>query len=488
MPRGRQAIHILARFHGSVVEDHVVPAQGRRLRIGHEVLGALPPRPGSPDYGRLLWQGPQRCLYIDEVGERHELSEEPLHLGEGAVRLELRLVPQFLHARTIGGDFIMVATVGAMVLVAWLFIKLLPDPGANSAAFAPEPTPELIARLLEEDYAGEKEGFLYEQQERPDSPAVIDSFYLPAGDKGPLDSIGGAEQVADEKTLEQDAEEAEERMQPLPPSPPRLVADSADAKTRELPEIEGVEEPEQDGMELLGEPDEVAHAAESADTKKGWGFKDHDGAVDQRDDFSIRYEIRLAKALLEIDPDDPWALQQMAYYQYLAEDLDAAEQTYERYIELYPESPAGYNNLALVYKRRGQYEVEEGYYRLALAYEPGDASALNNLAVNLAHQQRYDEALRIMDRLTVLTPEDPYSDLHRAKIHSAMGSNDKALFFLEKALEGVARLDTLHTIEFRQDIRVDPAFDPLREEPRFEEILVHYYGEHGREIAGGPHG
>ena len=118
MARRRQAVHILARFHGSVVEDHVVPAQGRRLRIGHEVLNGLPHRPGSSDYGRLVWQGPQRCLFIDEVGEATPLSDEPTRLVEGAVELEIRLVPQFMHARSVfTGDFMMVATVAAMMMV-----------------------------------------------------------------------------------------------------------------------------------------------------------------------------------------------------------------------------------------------------------------------------------------------------------------------------------------------------------------------------------
>ncbi len=241
MLRRRHAVHLLARFYGSVVEDHVVPAQGRRLRIGHEVLASLPTRAGSPDYGRLVWQGPSRCLYIDELGESHECGDEPLFIGDGAVKLELRLVPQFLLPRTLTGDFFMVASVAAMVMLAWLFIKFLPD-SVSDGAFVPEPTPELIARLLEEDYAGAEEGYLYEEQERPDSEFAIDSFYLPAGDEGPLEQIGGAEKVADERSFEQEAEPQDPKLQPLEPTPPQLIAEDEDAHSRETPESEGVQE------------------------------------------------------------------------------------------------------------------------------------------------------------------------------------------------------------------------------------------------------
>ncbi|MCK6518306.1 tetratricopeptide repeat protein, partial [Myxococcota bacterium] len=117
--------------------------------------------------------------------------------------------------------------------------------------------------------------------------------------------------------------------------------------------------------------------------------------------------------------------------------------------------------------------------------------ALNNLAVNLAHQRRFDEALAIMERLDRLEPNDPYGDLHRAKIYASRGDSDAALALLDDALAGMQRLDTLHNIEFRQDIRLDPAFGGLREDPRFNDLLVRYYvdgPEPGINLSGGAGG
>jgi tetratricopeptide (TPR) repeat protein len=102
---------------------------------------------------------------------------------------------------------------------------------------------------------------------------------------------------------------------------------------------------------------------------------------------------------------------------------------------------------------------------------------MTNLAVNLAHQGRFDEALKQMDEVAILEPDDPYADLHRAKIWAAKGDAEKAYQFLDKALAGMKALDTLHAIEFRQDIRVDPAFDQIRGSARFHEIMVRYYGK-----------
>lgn len=165
--------------------------------------------------------------------------------------------------------------------------------------------------------------------------------------------------------------------------------------------------------------------------------------------------------------------------------MELSQAMYQKYVGLFPEDPAGYNNLALTYKRLGEYDQEESLYREALELDPLDDHVLNNLAVNLAHQGRTEEALEIMDKLQVLTPDDPYADLHRAKIFATMGKRDKAYKYLKKALEGVSGLDTLHHIEFRQDIRIDPAFRTLRHESKFQDLIQKFYGADARQILDG---
>ena len=82
-----------------------------------------------------------------------------------------------------------------------------------------------------------------------------------------------------------------------------------------------------------------------------------------------------------------------------------------------------------------------------------------------------------MRQLETLQPDDPYAHLHRAKIYADLGEDELALTFLRKALEGMQKLDTLHHIEFRQDIRVDPSFATLRKTKAFREILLEFYGD-----------
>jgi tetratricopeptide (TPR) repeat protein len=232
-----------------------------------------------------------------------------------------------------------------------------------------------------------------------------------------------------------------------------------------------------DGLDVPSEQASEGQEA-PAEEQEGWGlqawYDEEDAAMDQ---LEIELMLRAAKGRLRIDPDDPAALSILSYYQYLAQDYDSAKKTYDRFIELFPDDAAGYNNKALVYKRLGEYQKEESLYRVALSLSPNDVTAMNNLGVNLAHQKRFEEALAVMSELERIDPFDPYADLHRSKIHSEMGNDEEALRYLEKALEGMERLDTLHHIEFRQDIRLDPSFAHLRDTYRFRAILNHYYGK-----------
>lgn len=334
-------------------------------------------------------------------------------------------------------------------------------------------TAEYLARLLRKDYDGENDqiGIVDEVVERPETDKVSDQRFIPAGSAGPSTRLGGAERVALRPVrvvAEDDTFAAERAQAPAPPvdaaGRPIAGADPADPKAG--------------AAEGAGDAARERRAQAPADRRRGVGLSDW---YDERDAAADRSEVRenlqIARQRLKIDPDDMPALSLLSRYQYLAQDYKSALASWDRYIELYPEDPGGYNNKALVYKRLKKYGEEEALYRQALALEPNDVHALNNLAVNLAHQRRFDEALQIMRDLEILNPGDPYADLHRAKVHAEMGADDEALRYLELSLEGMSRLETLHHIEFRQDIRVDPSFAKLRETSRFRSLLSRYYGK-----------
>lgn len=471
----RHALRVSVRFHESVVEDRVLPQGREQFTLEEQGIG-LPPPDGAESFARFKWLHARRVELTDSRGNVSLIEpSRPVQLVEGDIRVDIALVPTFRVAPSgLSGDVFLLASMLAMIGVSAIMHMLLSLFAGPQGAVGVEPQPELIARLLDKDFEGAEEGFLFEEQERREFTVSSRDFYLPSGDQGPRDALGGSANPTDRA---EDGERSDEpqvaKHQPLKPEP---TAD-LDGAPSEVPLIDGVQEPQRFAKRPTGQQDDQSAPKKSAEDTEGWGYRDWYDVEDQRrEEIEVQVQLEIAREQVRIDPDAAWALQQLAYYQYLAEDYQDCKKTYDRYIELFPDRPDGYNNLALVYKRTGEYSKEEGYYRLALALEPDDPHALNNLAVNLGHQERYDEALEIMDELHELQPDDPYTDLHRSKIFAAKGDEDSALSFLERALKGMERLDTLHHIEFRQDIRLDPAFIELRKKPVFNEILVRYYG------------
>tara|TARA_B100000530_G_scaffold318383_1_gene250080 strand:- start:103 stop:1014 length:912 start_codon:yes stop_codon:yes gene_type:complete len=207
----------------------------------------------------------------------------------------------------------------------------------------------------------------------------------------------------------------------------------------------------------------------------GWGFHDWMDASNP-EAAEIVEQLSLARELMKLDPDEPYAILTVAYFAYLSENYTLCQDLYRRYTDLYPEDAAGWNNLALTHKRAGEYQQEERLYRVALGLDPENSNTQNNLAVNLAHQGRFDEAEGMMESLRAAPEERPYANLHRAKIAAAQGKDRRAIRFLKRALKDVDAMDTLHHIEFRQDIRLDPALARLRKKPRVQRLLKEVYG------------
>lgn len=409
---------------------------------------------------------------------------EPVAIGREAVDLQDgRVAVRAQAIRTFGlprwlveqSDLVfplvmmIVGVVGLQLhLLALLLTMLFPPEGAPPA---PEPSIEYLTRLLRGDTAGESTGVVAIREHKVTSETKIDSYYLPAGSTGPITEPGGGRRVG---------------KQPRSADPrPQKGEDAAIAvqefgSTEKLEPQEAPPAPDIDELaDPLATPEGVQEAQpESIEKKQGFGLTDwYDTEDARKEEQEVRDTIRAADQLLKLDPDNIYGLSVKSYYQYLAMDLTGAEATYDRMLQLDGTSGATWNNLALVYKRKGEWQKEEELYATSLMMEPNQPNTYINLALCYAHQGRFAEALAAMQRVEDDLPDDPYADLHRAKIYALMGKEEESYRFLRKSLTAMRKLDTLHNIEYQQDIRVDPAFEKMREAPRFKRLLTKYYGK-----------
>lgn len=492
----RRTLVATAWLHGRLA-DEVRCETGRSLEVGPSGRLGVPAPAGAPYVVRAEWLPSGDVSLRDGRGEEAGLTlDEEVRYRVGPVEVSLRLAPTRWLRRT--APFAWGASLSWFVLL--MSVSLLVEQGgvlyrhrcdwfgldcAMETNAGPGFDAQLIARLANQETGGNVDRRkVYVPDPRLDD-VKLPSEYLPAGDDGPKTEMGGAKRVASEpvRKVGSRARRSSERAEARPAVEETVTAPQGTPLPSSIREDASKTAPEELGLDEQAEAQDPGEG-ERAEEVLGWGLRDWMDAQDPRQREELERELmkELARQRLRIDPEDPWALSLTAYYQYLNEDYQGATETYDRLLAVEPESPAVYNNKALVYKRQHRYEEEEGLYRVALSLDPDDRTALNNLAVNLAHQGRYDEALAVMDQVDLLRvqegePYDPYADLHRAKIHAARGDDEQALAYLRAALEGMENLDTLHHIEFRQDIRLDPVFDKLRRDARFRGILSTYYGE-----------
>lgn len=521
------AVHVSAVFFDHVVED-TFARMGSPVVLGGTDRMALPVPQGMPYLARVTWRT-ARTVAVEQPDGHMDLLERGgvVSIERGPLRLEIRLIERY-PLRRIPSMAALMTSAGGVVL---LFIPLLGvlglvpgQIGATNQAWCstwvgevlpPESIPivadlmspctqnttqgsgpssdrvaEYLERVLRKDFDGEDEGhWARAPTDRQFGEREVDDFYMPAGDRAAPRQMGGARDTSIRPnrrpgvpTEEQPASRPEEQQAPLqieggtpieqPTARETPPTDDPPTPERTPPEIASLDEEEPDNT------NDPSIETERTEDREGWGVRDWYDQKDRNEDRErIEMMTELAERLVRIDPDDPSALSLLAFYQYLGEDHEAAKKTYDRYIELYPNSPMGYNNKALALKRQGRYAEEEALYHIALSLPGDQTTTLNNLAVNLAHQKRFDEALAIMDELAEDDPDEPYAHLHRAKIYAEMGEHELALEYLERSLDGMARLGTMHSIEFRQDIRLDPSFDKIRDTRAFRELLWQYYGD-----------
>ena len=150
----------------------------------------------------------------------------------------------------------------------------------------------------------------------------------------------------------------------------------------------------------------------------------------------------------------------LAYYE---RDYQAAIRQYRSTLALDPSFGQAHLGIGLAYLAAGQTAdavgVFEGIRRLADDSPP----ALAALGYAYGIAGRRDEALALLGELQALSRERFVLSYYVAGIHLGLGDRDQAFTLLARACtERASELGTL---------KVDPVFDPLRKDPRFQELL-----------------
>jgi tetratricopeptide (TPR) repeat protein len=122
----------------------------------------------------------------------------------------------------------------------------------------------------------------------------------------------------------------------------------------------------------------------------------------------------------------------------------------------------GFHRLGMAYSEKGRHEEAIAALETAVKLS-GDTTQKPPLGRAYAFADRPSEARRILEELLDLSRRGYMGPTQIATIYVALGENDEALRWLE---EGYRVRDGNMVL-----LKVWPAYDPLRGEPRFRDLL-----------------
>jgi len=180
-----------------------------------------------------------------------------------------------------------------------------------------------------------------------------------------------------------------------------------------------------------------------------------------------RHEEAIAEArrATRLDPLSPLAAQQLGMILYLSRHFDEAEAHLKTVTALYPGFWLGFQRLAITQMARGELDAAVASAKKAfeLAGEGNVRRDRATLASLYALSGRKAEALALLAELRTIAQTAYVPPTDFARLYAALGEPDRAIAELEKAYE-VRDGDMFMLNEL-------PYFDPLRDDPRFQEII-----------------
>ena len=138
---------------------------------------------------------------------------------------------------------------------------------------------------------------------------------------------------------------------------------------------------------------------------------------------ALREEARqAAETALTLQPNLGEAVVAMGYYHYSClKDYDTAVHYFEQARPLLPNSSRIPEMLAYVARRRGQWERSESFFNETERLDPRNVSLLSQHALSYKDLRRFPEALRKLDQVLDITPDDVDTLVVKAAIAQAEG-------------------------------------------------------------------
>ena len=176
--------------------------------------------------------------------------------------------------------------------------------------------------------------------------------------------------------------------------------------------------------------------------------------------------LKAFQKAVELDANDAVARLNLAYSYDRQGRPEEAITEYQRAIELSPSNLLAYNNLGVLYDKMGLYDEAIGEFQRALEINPTDVNAVKNLEnakKNKAVIEEREGQIAELRRKVEARPDNPTALYNLGRLYAFYDEKDKAMEWINKALDkGYDNFDY---------IKLDPALEKLRGDPRLEKML-----------------
>ncbi len=185
---------------------------------------------------------------------------------------------------------------------------------------------------------------------------------------------------------------------------------------------------------------------------------------------SLREEARqAAETALTLQPNLGEAVLAKGFYHYAClKDYDTAVRYFEQARQLLPNSSRIPESLAYVARRRGQWNQSESYFNEAERLDPRNVDLLVQHAISHQCLRRFPEALRKLDQVLNITPDDVDTLAGKAAIAQAEGDLPRAAALLAPLRPAADLNQALETQVYQAILERGPA----QIIPRLKEILA----------------
>jgi TolB-like protein/Tfp pilus assembly protein PilF len=163
----------------------------------------------------------------------------------------------------------------------------------------------------------------------------------------------------------------------------------------------------------------------------------------------------------ELDPLSAFTAANLAFRLYFARRYEESIAESKKTLELDPNSDFGHNMLGYAYSANGQFKEAIDAYEKAIRLGDESTSIQVYLGAAYAGAGDLEKARAILRQLQ--TTKEYVSPGELAALYAALGDKEAAFASLNKAYDE-------HDLQL-QFLKVDPSYDPLRDDPRYRELM-----------------